>query len=383
MRTNRPLSCVFLRLLGLCIKAGCTVFTNLCIYPSQTRPETIKPCCFTSWSNPFNMAMLREPAGSFPEKTVSHHDHGAIMPSALSATSFSRRDPSICLAHMSDPHLPPPAIAWSSFLNKRLLSRILWRSKRRHVLRPDVTAQLIENIATHKEVSALLISGDITNFGTREEYEQAASWLGKLPISPIVVPGNHDFMAPITYGNSLALWENWAEGNFPFVRCFGKVAVIGLNSALPTLPFTAYGYIGKKQRQKLAKLLAELGKEGYCRVVMLHHPPHKGLLPYRKSLIDTAALAKILQSHGAELVLHGHSHNATLTTVEGTDIPLLGISAAAMDSHHLERKAGWNHLTFTPHEDGWQIKLLRKDYTGTVFSRMKWLSTTPTRQAEC
>lgn len=329
------------------------------------------------------MAMLREPAGSSPEETVSRHDHGAIMSSVLSATSSSRRDPSVCLAHMSDPHLPPPAIAWSSFLNKRLLSRILWVSKRRHVLQPDVTSQLLENITNHKDLSALLISGDITNFGTREEYQQAADWLEALPLLPVVVPGNHDFMAPITYRNSLALWEKWAGDSFPFVRFFGKVAVIGLNSALPTLPFTAYGHIGRKQRQKLAQLLADLGKEGYCRVVMLHHPPRKGLLPYRKSLIDTPSFARILHTHGAELVLHGHSHNATLTTVEGTDIPLLGISAAAMKSQHPERKAGWNHLTFTPYEDGWQIQLLHKDYTGNTLSHMKWLSTTPTRQAEC
>lgn len=284
---------------------------------------------------------------------------------------------------MSDPHLPPPDITWTSFLNKRLLSRLLWISRRRHVLRPSITEQLLEDIARHKELSALLISGDITNFGTHEEYQQAASWLNTLPLLPVVIPGNHDLMAPISHKNSLALWEKWSDRHFPFIRFFGKVAVIGLNSALPTPPFTAYGRIDRKQLQKLAGLLAELGEEGYCRVVMLHHPPRKGLLPYRKSLINTPAFSRVLNTHGAELVLHGHSHDATLTTVEGTNIPLLGVSAASMASDDPQRRASWNHLTFTAHDAGWQIRLLRKDHTGRTLSRMQWLSHIPTKQAIC
>ncbi|CDG33832.1 putative phosphohydrolases, Icc family [Parasaccharibacter apium] len=300
-----------------------------------------------------------------------------------SATASSRRDLSVCLAHMSDPHLPPPTIAWSAFLNKRLLSRILWVSRRKHVLLPSVTAELLENIASHKELSALLISGDITNFGTKEEYRQAAAWLSTLPLTPVVVPGNHDFMAPISYRNSLAQWETWSDSAFPFVRFFGRVAVIGLNSALPTPPFTAYGRIDRKQRQKLASLLAKLGEEGYCRVVMLHHPPRKKLLPFRKSLINTPALSSLLRRHGADLVLHGHSHDATITTVEGTDIPLLGVGAAAMNSQNPERRASWNHLTFTPHEEGWQIRLIRRDHTGHPFSHMEWFSSISARQPAC
>ncbi|MCX5615782.1 metallophosphoesterase [Bombella sp. TMW 2.2559] len=284
---------------------------------------------------------------------------------------------------MSDPHLPPPYIAWSSFLNKRLLSRILWISKRRHLLQPFITKQLLEDIAKHKELSALLISGDITNFGTHEEYQQAANWLKALPLLPVVIPGNHDLMAPISHKNGLALWEKWSDRHFPFIRFFEKVAVIGLNSALPTPPFTAYGRIDRKQLQKLASLLAELDEEGYCRIVMLHHPPHKGLLPYRKSLINTSAFSKVLNTHGAELVLHGHSHDATLTTVEGTNIPLLGVSAASMASDYPQRRASWNHLTFIAHDAGWQIRLLRKDYTGRTLSRMQWLSHIPTKQAIC
>lgn len=300
-------------------------------------------------------------------------------------SSLNRHDSIIHLAHISDPHLPPPTIPWTSFLNKRLLSRVLWASKRRHLLRPIITEQLLKNISTYTHIRALLISGDLTNFGTKEEYIQAITWLKSLPNLPIVVPGNHDFMAPISHKNSLALWEEWSGKTFPFVRFFDGVAVVGLNSALPTLPFTAYGFINKKQRNNLAKLLAELGKEGYCRVVMLHHPPRKGLLPYRKSLINTHALGEILSSCGAELVLHGHSHDATFTTVENTNIPLLGVSAAAMDSQKLRRMAGWNYLSFKPDREGWNITVQRKTISGHTFSHFTWhtAATSSLRRVEC
>lgn len=297
--------------------------------------------------------------------------------SDLSAESSTpRRDTSISFAHLSDPHLPPPSIPWTSFFNKRLLSRILWKTKRRHVLCPSITDNLLKNIAQHKNISNLLISGDITNFGSREEYIQAANWLKKLPIVPIVVPGNHDFMAPISYQNSLAFWEKWSGPEFPFVRFIEKVAVIGLNSAIPTLPFTAYGYVSKKQLQRLGTLLAELGEQGYCRVVMLHHPARAGLLPYCKSLLNIGALTKVLRKYGAELVLHGHSHDATLTTIKNTSIPLLGVSAASMKSPISHRKASWNHLTFTPQLKGWKINLIRRDSNGNVLSQLEWSSST-------
>lgn len=283
--------------------------------------------------------------------------------------------PGTHLAHISDLHLPPPSIPWTAFFNKRLLSRILWLGNRRYVHQANIVTQLLDNIKSCKEIQALLITGDQTNFGTTEEYQATAKWLEKLPLPAMVVPGNHDFMAPISQKKSLDLWQDWSGPDYPWVRLVDKVAIIGLNSSLPTLPFTAYGRITPKQYRRLEILLKYYKEKKCCRVVMIHHPPRKGLLPRRKSLLDTRKLAQCLARHGAELVIHGHSHNATFTTVEGTKIPLLGVSSASLKSKQVPRIASWNHLHFLQDFTGWNITVTRQSYQGEQLAEYGWHST--------
>lgn len=283
-------------------------------------------------------------------------------------------DQAVHLAHISDPHLPPPSIPWSAFvLNKRLLSAILWKSKRQYQHHPEVNQALLHHIQHFKTLSALLVSGDITNFGTREEYQASVKWLNNLPVPPIVVPGNHDAMVAEPSEKTLDFWIKWSGKVYPFVRYINHVAVIGLNSAIPTLPFTAYGHISRSQLSLLDSLLGKLGDQGYCRVIMIHHPPKKGLMKRQKSLLNIKSFSDILRKRGAELVLHGHSHNATITHVENTDIPLLGIGAASMDTASEQRRASWNSLLFSQKKNGHYIDLTRYDYQGEAMARQQWL----------
>ncbi|MXV44472.1 metallophosphoesterase [Saccharibacter sp. 17.LH.SD] len=287
----------------------------------------------------------------------------------------SRYGQPVSLAHLSDPHLPPPRLRWTSlFFNKRLLSFLLWKTQRRLAHLSSVNQQLLEKIRSHGNIAATLVSGDITNFGTYEEYQSSQHWLKKLPEPAIVVPGNHDIMVAIPPEKSLHLWGEWCDDVFPFVRVIDHVAIIGLNSAIPTPLFTAYGCLKKRQLAKLETLLDVLGKEGYCRVIMIHHPPKKGLLPLRKSFLGTKAFARVLQRKGAEIVLHGHSHNATINTIEGTKIPLVGVGAASLKSDHPQKEASWNHLLLTPKEHNWHIALTRQNYKGQVMETREWVA---------
>lgn len=295
--------------------------------------------------------------------------------SSSHSVSSSQNTHTVHLAHISDPHLPPPHIPWSAFfLNKRLLSALLWKQKRSKQLQPHINSSLLEHIRRFKTVSAIMVSGDITNFGTREEYMASVPWLRHLPAAPIVVPGNHDAMVAALPENSLDLWKEWSGDTYPFVRYIDHVAIIGLNSAIPTLPFTAYGRVSSAQLLHLDSLLKTLGEQGYCRVIMIHHPPKKGLLKTKKSLLNLKKVSEILRKRGAELVVHGHSHNATVTTVENTDIPLLGVGAASMSSRSLQRRASWNSLLFSRTNNKNCIELTRYDYEGHVMAKRKWVA---------
>jgi len=244
-------------------------------------------------------------------------------------------------------------------LNKRALSVASWQMNRRHHHLATLRDRLVADIASHTP-DAIVITGDLTNFGLPSEFRAAASWLATLPTPTAIIPGNHDAMVPYALNRGRTHWEPWLDRAFPHVRTLGRIALIGVNTGIPTLPFMAYGRTGNTQTRRLRALLTHLGKAGYCRVVMIHHPPRPGLVPWRKSLLDHARTANALRTAGAELVLHGHSHNSTTTTLPGSDIPLIGIASASLESRKPWRMAAWNRIRIQPSRTGWQIDIARR-----------------------
>ncbi len=256
------------------------------------------------------------------------------------------------LAHLSDPHLPPPAGpgARGELAAKRALSRLAWRRKRRGhdpavlaAITADVAAQACDHVA---------VTGDLTNFSTLAEFAGARAWLETLgPASGVTVsPGNHDALVAQDEGRRFAGLAPWfgdaGDGDFPHVRRRGEVALVNLCSAIPTPPLFATGRLGAQQIERLADLLSELGREKRLRVVLLHHPPVDGVVSRRKALIDAAGLREVLARCGAELVLHGHGHEAAFgkTASPAGPIPVLGVPSASATPGHGHPAARWHAI---------------------------------------
>lgn len=256
------------------------------------------------------------------------------------------------IAHLSDPHLTPPPIRWRArdIASKRLLSRFAWRRKHhRHdraildALTADIAARAPDHIA---------VTGDLTNFSTPEEYAQARAWLASLgvPANVTVSPGNHDALVAHGVPGGFAPWADWlGDGGdgFPHLRLRGPVAVVNLSSAVPTPVHSARGRLGAAQIEAAAALLRQT--EGLYRLVLIHHPPATGLVSARKSLIDADALRAVLSDTGADLILHGHSHEGSLAAVRGPrgPIPVLGVASASTPAGGRHRAARWNEIAIT------------------------------------
>jgi 3',5'-cyclic AMP phosphodiesterase CpdA len=114
------------------------------------------------------------------------------------------------------------------------------------------------------------------------------------------------------------------------------MALIGLSSAVPTMPGSAEGRLGAAQLARLPALLDATGREGLFRAVLVHHPPVLGPGGWRKALRDRAALCVLLARHGAELVLHGHHHTPSQAALPGAvhPIPVLGAPQALAAGQH-------------------------------------------------
>ncbi|MCR5880405.1 metallophosphoesterase [Phenylobacterium sp. J367] len=277
----------------------------------------------------------------------------------------------IRLAHFSDPHLAPPPmkLGLADAVSKRALSRIAWRRKSK-VHRPEVLAALVADVKAHAP-DHIVLTGDLTNFSTHEEYDQARAWLAGLgPAGDVTVsPGNHDALIDRRAGDPLAAWADWlgdeATGPFPRVRLRGPVALINLSSAVPTALHLAQGKLGAEQIARLAQVLRETRASGLYRLVLLHHPVAEGAVSRRKSLTDALELRAVLAAEGAELVLHGHAHESLVTRIAGPDgpIPVLGVpSASAAPGGHGEA-ARWHELAIARTEAGFTTRVSARGAT--------------------
>ncbi|WPB58953.1 metallophosphoesterase [Xylophilus sp. GOD-11R] len=236
--------------------------------------------------------------------------------------------------------------------SKRQLSAWSWQ-RRRALHRREIVDALAADVQS-QAVDHILITGDITNFSLPGEFRQAADWLAGLapPDRLSLVPGNHDALVPIDDDVGLGSWSRWTrlEQGWPFVHRRGEVAVIGLNSALPTAPLLARGRLGDAQLARLEQVLTEEGEAGRIRVVMLHHPPARGAIQWRKALADAAGLRAVLKRAGAELVLHGHARDARMDSVPGPrePIPCLCVPSSSAVPNPKDQGAMWHRLHLTP-----------------------------------
>jgi 3',5'-cyclic AMP phosphodiesterase CpdA len=262
------------------------------------------------------------------------------------------------LAHVSDLHLPLAARAPQvrDLISKRLFSWLSWRSKRRFVHLPAVLDQVMADVRA-VGTDHLAVTGDLTNLALPDEFARAGGWLAAQGSGETVtaIPGNHDALVRVPYAEGLGLWSAWmGEGtDFPFVKRLDGVALVGVSSAVPTVPFLATGRIGGPQRERLESLLQALEAEGFFRIVLVHHPITDGTVAGRKALTDRAALRAVLSRVGAELVLHGHSHESTIASTPGPRGPIAVVSAPSASG----APAGWGVFEVVAAHDAWRVSV--------------------------
>jgi 3',5'-cyclic AMP phosphodiesterase CpdA len=258
----------------------------------------------------------------------------------------------VLIAHISDVHLGPISGFHPRYWNlKRGVGFLNWHRGRRSVHQRGV-ADAIAADAVAQRPDHIAVTGDLANIGLPAEYDAARLWLEALgePGRVSVVPGNHDIYTARLHGAScLERWgahmtsDDWgrryaaadAQG-FPFVRRVGVVALVGLNSAVPTPPFVAAGRLGDAQIGALAATLEQLAGTGLVRVVLIHHPPLPGQAPRLRGLADAVQLERVIDRHGAELVLHGHTHLDMLSwrTWSRGHVPVVGVASGSAGRRH-------------------------------------------------
>lgn len=287
----------------------------------------------------------------------------------------------LTIAHMSDVHLAPLSGLGALHVNvKRALGLANWMVKRRHVHLRSVVDALVADLR-RQTVDHIIVSGDLCNLGLPGEHAAAAHWLETLgPRSKVsVVPGNHDIYCRLWVDHGVERWrphmtsdiagEAVAAGlsavkGFPYVRMVGPVALIGVNSAIPTRPGEAVGEVGEAQLAALGAILERLAATAQRRIVVIHHPPLPGQASKGRDLRDAASLEATLIRHGADLVLHGHNHrdmHAVRRAADGRRIDVVGIASASVGRAYKEEPLGrYNLIRIEPGQPAAPIEIVSR-----------------------
>ena len=289
------------------------------------------------------------------------------------------------LVHLTDFHLfQPRGSTWRDFLNKRSLSYLSWRLHRGRKNSPGVLSTVLDFLPT-LAWDHVVITGDLTHMGLPREGRLARRYLERIGPAErvLVIPGNHDAMVSSAIKVCNDLWQPYMASDadhqkgpmfgldgYPTVRVREGVALIGLSSARPTRPFSAAGWLGAPQLQRLAAILSETGQRHLFRVLLIHHPFLTGQVSPRKGLRDAAALRDVLGRHGAELVLHGHTHHHSHELVSGPvgAIPVLGLPSSTGNRLSGTKSACLRVYAILPRSDGWEVKV--HDYRQASHGRM-------------
>ncbi|MFO1080214.1 MAG: metallophosphoesterase [Reyranellaceae bacterium] len=283
------------------------------------------------------------------------------------------------LAHLSDPHLPMPRAGLGQLIGKRATGYVNWWRSRVRLHQPKALAGLVADIAAEAP-DHIALTGDLINIALPGEFAKAAEWLKALgpPDRVSVVPGNHDAYVATAWRGGLGLWEAYMASDgapagpdaFPIARRRGPVALVGLSSGVPKPPFFATGTLGAGQIARAEKLLVELGREGLCRIVLIHHPPLTTEKHFKR-LTDADRFQAMIRRAGCELVLHGHNHRSELARIAGPGgaaVPVLGVASASAAPDSRYGRARYHLIRIAREGDAWALRVevrgLRSDGAG-------------------
>ncbi len=282
------------------------------------------------------------------------------------------------LAHLSDLHLGPlPDVSYRELASKRMTGYVNWTRNRRRTMHDGITDRILADMHA-ADPDHVAITGDLVNLALDAEIEAARLWLEELgdPHGVSLVPGNHDAYVPGALDRACHFWREWMSGDgkngpvdrhsFPYLRVRDQVAIIGVSSARASAPFVARGYFREDQAERLGKLLEVTGKKKLFRVVLIHHPPVRGAVPSLGRLFGIRLFGQVLEQHGAELVLHGHTHLSTLHHLPGRDgrVPVVGVASGGQGPGTRKPAAQYNLFEIGGEPGKWQVHLTRRGISG-------------------
>jgi Icc protein len=217
----------------------------------------------------------------------------------------------VLIAQISDLHIKPPgALAYGRVDTARALERCV-ATLNQFSPKPDL----------------VVISGDLADTPTAEEYEHLKRLLAPLQIAFVGIPGNHDQRDMMR----AAFPQNYASASGPLNQRveIGGLDLVLLDSSVLGKP---HGELDVPTLQWLEATLASAPERPA--LVFLHHPPFQAGIWHmdRQNLQNAGELADVVKRHPrVQLIATGHVHRATLAMFAGVPATICPAPNHAVD----------------------------------------------------
>ncbi|MDH5529473.1 MAG: phosphodiesterase [Paracoccaceae bacterium] len=187
--------------------------------------------------------------------------------------------------------------------------------------RVDTAPPLAECVATINRMLPLIgpidmaiVTGDLTDFGTAEEYRRFRDIMAQLEVPYQAVPGNHDIRDAMRAAFSDQDWMP-KTGAINWRHDLADLTLIGLDS---TVDGASHGHLTEATLAYLREQLSDL--KGRPVIVALHHPPFLTGIEKMdiQNLRESRPLAEILSAYTGELkLICGHVHRNIVSIFGG------------------------------------------------------------------
>lgn len=177
-------------------------------------------------------------------------------------------------------------------------------------INPAVVEALIADLIIQRP-NLVVISGDLVQRARRRNFRAARAFLERLPVTALVVPGNHDI--PVydlftRFTRPFALYQRFIARDLSPFHVDGEIAVLGLNTARSLILDFAEGRLNRAQIERVREVFCSL-PSGVFKVLFTHHPFLPPPDAPRTRLVGRVALAlPALEACGVDLLLAGHLH---------------------------------------------------------------------------
>ena len=198
-------------------------------------------------------------------------------------------------------------------------------------------AAAIEALLTSPDPpDAVVVTGDLANDGTAEQYAVVREQLQRLNVPSVVLPGNHDDRAAMR-----AAFELPGDAGDPIHVAvdLGPLLLVALDT---TMPGRAGGALPETELQWLDRSLREA--PGRPTIVAMHHPPVlTGVTPWDATAIgpvERRVLNRVLARHPQVLgLIAGHLHRTLVSTFADRAL-------VVVPSTYMESELDWSSTDF-------------------------------------